>query len=139
MLKGMVRRMRQHREIHYTMLSPDDWRWKNFTPKEIACKGTGLILIDEDAMDKLQAFRNTVEIPFRPNSAYRSESHNKRVGGAPRSMHRQGRAFDIPITSRMTRELIHEKAKEVGFTGFGDYNTFVHIDTGRARYWDGRK
>ena len=138
MLKGIVRRMRQHREIHYTMLSPDDWRWANFTPKEIACKGTGLILIDEDAMDKLQAFREVLGMPFSPNSAYRSEVHNKAVGGAPRSMHRQGRAFDIPIGNGISRNEVHRIAKEVGFTGFGDYKTFVHIDTGRARCWDKR-
>jgi zinc D-Ala-D-Ala carboxypeptidase len=127
------------REVHFTFYDMRDWRWPNFMPHEIACKGTGLLIIDPESMDKLQAFRNAVGIPFRPNSAYRSESHNKRVGGAKNSQHRLGKAFDIPITSRMTRELIHEKAKEVGFTGFGDYNAFVHIDTGRARYWDGRK
>lgn len=127
------------REKHYTMVSPDDWRWKNFTPEEIACKGTGLILIDEDALDKLQAFRELTGIPFTPNSAYRSEVHNKNVGGAKNSYHRKGKAFDIPIIEGMTREVIKDNAKAVGFTGLGDYNTFVHVDTGRERYWDKRK
>jgi len=127
------------REIHYTMVDARDWPWKNFTPKEIACKGTGLILIGYDAMERLQEFREMTGIPFTPNSAYRSESHNKAVGGAPRSMHRLGRAFDIPIIEGMTRDVIHEHAKMAGFTGFGDYNSFVHIDTGRKRYWDKRK
>lgn len=127
------------REIHYTLLDDRDWHWPHFTPKEIACKGTGLILIDPESMDKLEAFRVAVGVPFSPNSAYRSESHNKAVGGAKNSMHRKGKAFDIPIKAGMSRETIHNFAKQVGFTGFGDYRSFVHIDTGRARYWDGRK
>lgn len=129
---------RTHREIHHTMVHPSDWHWPNFTPAEIACKGTGLILIDNDAMDKLQAFRERLGIPFSPNSAYRSESHNKAVGGAKNSMHRKGKAFDIPLGRGIIREDVIRIAKEVGFTGFGQYNTFVHIDTGRAREWDNR-
>jgi len=130
--------MRQYREMHYTMVSPDDWPWKNFTPKEIACQGTGLILIDPDFMDKLQAFREMTGVPFEPNSAYRSESHNNAVGGVKNSYHRKGRACDVPIKKGMTREIIKENAAKAGFTGFGDYHTFVHIDTGRERHWDKR-
>ena len=127
-----------NKEIHYTEVDEADWHWDNFTPEEIACKGTGLIIIDEDAMDALQETREILGTPFSPNSAYRSESHNKYVGGAKRSMHRKGRAFDIPIKNTMSREQIHEAAEEAGFTGFGDYNTFVHVDTGSPRYWDER-
>lgn len=126
------------RETHYTFIHDSDWKWPNFTPKEIACKGTGLILIDKNAMDKLQAFREALGIPFSPNSAYRSESHNNAVGGAPKSQHRKGRAFDIPLKNGITREDVHRIGKEVGFKGFGDYPNFVHIDTGRKRYWDKR-
>lgn len=125
-----------YREKHYTMVSPDDWPWKNFTPKELACKGTGLILIDVDAITKLQNFREMVGVAFTPNSAYRSEIHNEAIGGSPTSLHKQGRAFDIPIKAGMSRQAIHKFGKQAGFTGFGDYNTFVHVDTGRKRYWD---
>ena len=31
------------------------WRWKNFSPAEIACRGAGSIRVHEDALDKLQA------------------------------------------------------------------------------------
>ena len=127
------------REVHHTNINLAYWPWKNFTPVEIACKGTGLLMVDYDAICKLQSFREMVGIPFTPNSAYRSEKHNKAVGGSPKSMHLLGRAFDVPIIQGMTREVIHAHASKVGFTGYGDYNTFVHIDTGRARYWDGRK
>lgn len=124
------------------------WRWVHFTPREIACKQVskngdcgcgGEILIDVDALNKLDKMRYLISAPFSPNSAYRCEVHNKNVGGAPKSMHRLGRAFDIPIKGKMTREVIKEVAKQVGFTGIGDYNTFVHVDTGRERYFDMRK
>ena len=124
---------------HYLHIPHGLWRWKNFSPKEIACKGDGSIIIDYDAMDKLQAFRTLARTPVIINSAYRSPSYNKRVGGAPRSQHLQGKAFDIQIGKTLTRAKIHRLAKQAGFTGFGDYNTFVHIDTANPRYWDLRK
>lgn len=123
-------------EIHYKDV--ECWPWIYFLPKEIACKGTGKLLVDPMSMSKLDVFREIIGVSFTPNSAYRSEEHNKNVGGAPNSYHRKGQAFDIPIKKGMSREDIHRVAKQVGFTGFGDYNSFVHIDTGRARYWDKR-
>ena len=126
------------KEIHHENIRYDFWPWQNFHPSEIACKGTGLIIVDFDAMCRLQTLREIIGVPFSPNSAYRSESHNKAVGGSPKSMHLLGRAFDIPIFGDMTREKIKQAASEVGFTGIGDYNTFVHVDTGRERYWDMR-
>lgn len=129
---------RKMREMHYTLVDERDWKWKYFTPKELACKGTGLILVDFEAIDKLEELRDILGVPFSPNSAYRSESHNKAVGGAKNSMHRLGRAFDIPIKGKMTRACIKVVADHVGFTGIGDYDTFVHVDTGKRRYWDMR-
>jgi uncharacterized protein YcbK (DUF882 family) len=60
--------------------------------------------------------------------------HNKDVGGKQLSQHRLGRAFDISIEGK-SKEFILQKAQEVGFTGFGFYNSFLHVDTGRKRTW----
>lgn len=134
------------REIHYTEVK--DWRWPNFTPKEIACKQVsakgncgcgGKILIDPYSMDCLQFFRKIVGVPVYSNSSYRCEIHNRNVGGAKNSQHRLGKAFDIRITARLSRETIHKAAKAAGFKGIGDYQNFCHIDTGPSRYWDDRK
>lgn len=122
------------KEIHYTEVKK--WRWPNFTPKEIACKGDGMILIDEPSLDKLQKMRVALGRPMIINSAYRSPEYNKSIGGAPKSQHMQGKAFDIRITDQVSRGDIHHYAKLAGFTGFGDYNSFVHIDTGPERTWD---
>jgi hypothetical protein len=34
------------------------WRWPNFSPADIACPGTGMLLINVPALDKLQALRD---------------------------------------------------------------------------------
>lgn len=127
-------------EMHYTKVDMEFWRWSNFTPREIACKGTGLILIDGYSMDCLQFMRKIIGKPLIINSGYRSEAHNRAVGGATNSQHRLGKAFDIRITDALSRETIHKAARASGFKGIGDYDTFVHIDTRETpAYWDERK
>lgn len=120
--------------IHYTKVQ--GWFWPNFTPKEIACKGDGMIVIDRPSMDALQRLRTLIGKPLIINSAYRSPNYNKKIGGAPKSQHLLGKAFDIRLTTEVTREKIHQFAPAAGFNGIGDYNTFVHVDTGPQRYWD---
>jgi len=115
---------------------PDIWRWKNFTPREIACHGTGSILIDVDALDRLQALREDVGRPMTVLSAYRSPEHNAAIGGGKRSQHLIGKAFDIAMSNQDPAEFL-AAAQSAGFTGFGFYpkRHFMHIDTGRARTW----
>ena len=113
-------------------------RWPNFSPQEIACKGTGSVLLDFDALDALQRLRTALGKPLLLTSAYRSLSHNQRVGGATNSQHLEGKAFDISVTNHDPAKLI-QTAKEAGFTGFGHYPSsgFLHVDTGPARSWKG--
>lgn len=123
------------------------WRWKNFHPSEIACKQHsvrglcgcgGKLVIDQEALTKLQKLRDLAGCVVHVNSAYRCAVHNRNVGGAPNSEHPNGRAFDLRITGDLTRAKIHKLANEVGFRGIGDYDNFVHVDTGRVRSWDNR-
>lgn len=113
-----------------------DWRWRNFSPRELACKGTGSLRVDEDALDRLQALRDLLQRPLLITSAYRSPSHNKRVGGAKNSYHMKGVAFDVRMENQDPQEF-EAAARRVGFTGFGYYpkSGFMHIDTGPARSW----
>ncbi|OUS07976.1 peptidase M15 [Rhodobacterales bacterium 52_120_T64] len=112
------------------------WRWANFSPEEIACRGDGAIRIDEDALDKLQALREKLGVPLIVHSAYRSPEYNLQVGGAEHSMHLQGAAFDISMANH-DPDAFEVAARDVGFTGFGFYprQNFMHIDMGRARQW----
>lgn len=123
----------------YEDVSLDDWPWPNFSPKELASKGDGKLLIDIPSLNKLQELRFIIGKPFHVLSAYRSPEHNKRVGGATRSQHLLGKAFDISMAN-LDRKEFEIEARKIGFTGFGFYpkSNFIHIDTGPAREWGER-
>jgi zinc D-Ala-D-Ala carboxypeptidase len=121
---------------HWSKVPKSAWRWKSFSPQEIACKGTGSIAINEAAIDKLQALRDKLGRPLLLTSAYRSPEHNKRVGGAKNSQHMLGIAFDVRMENQDPQKF-EAAARAVGFTGFGYYpkQGFMHIDTGAKRSW----
>jgi hypothetical protein len=56
------------------------------------------------------------------------------VGGAPKSAHREGIAFDISLRGHDRNELLRQ-CREAGFGSFGKYKTFLHVDTRRNRKW----
>jgi len=112
-----------------------NWPWQYFTPEEVACRGTGSVLVVPEFLDRLDNLRSLINSPLRVLSAYRSSYHNARVGGAVFSKHLRGIACDLSTTGHDKKEMIRI-AKNVGFTGFGvNYSTFLHIDLGRAREW----
>lgn len=121
---------------HYSRVPPEDWRWSSFSPREIASKGDGKLIVDTEAMDKLQALRDFIGRPLLITSAYRSPAHNKRVGGAKASKHMEGIAFDIRMENH-DPHAFESAARANGFTGFGYYpkSGFMHIDTAQARSW----
>lgn len=79
---------------------------------------------------------------FEIISAYRSPRTNemlRKTGGggvARRSLHMEGKAIDVRLTSVRTRRL-REEALAMGAGGVGFYpdSDFVHVDTGRVRQW----
>ena len=121
---------------HWRDVPANTWRWPNFSAAEIACRGTGAIKINTEAMDKLQALRDRLGKPLIIRSAYRSPEHNRAVGGAKASKHMQGTAFDIAMANH-DPVAFEAAARAVGFLGFGYYprSGFMHIDLGPARVW----
>lgn len=105
------------------------WRWPNFSPQELACRGTGRLMVVPAAMDKLQALRDRLGKPLIINSGYRSPEHNRAVGGAKGSKHMEGIAFDVSMSNHDPVTFI-EAAKAVGFRAIGTYprQNFVHVD-----------
>ncbi len=49
---------------HWRDVPANAWRWPNFSAAEIACRGTGAIKINTEAMDKLQALRDRLGKPL---------------------------------------------------------------------------
>jgi hypothetical protein len=121
---------------HFRDVPEGLWRWKNFSPAEIACRGTGQLKLHPEALDKLRALRDRLGKPLIIRSAYRGPEHNRAVGGAPRSKHMDGTAFDIAMSNH-DPVAFEEAARAVGFLGFGYYprSGFMHIDLGPARVW----
>lgn len=115
------------------------WRWPNFSPQELACRGTGRIKISVDLMDRLQRLRKRLGKPIIINSGYRSPAHNKAVGGAPNSQHVKGQAVDCRMDNH-DPAAFEAAARAEGFTGFGFYpkQGFMHIDIGPKREWGTR-
>lgn len=111
-------------------------RWPNFVPSELVSRGNGALRLHYKTMDSLQQLRDLVGAPIRVNSYYRDPAYNTKVGGAVDSYHMAGRAVDTPSynTHRGRHWLIHH-ATVAGFTGFGFYPGFTHIDTGPKRFW----
>lgn len=111
-----------------------EWRWPSFSPEELACRGTGKLLIVPEAMDKLQALRDRLGKPLIINSGYRTPQHNKAVGGAANSYHMQGIAFDVRMDNHDPDAFI-AAALAVGFKGIGTYpkQNFVHVDARNER------
>jgi len=120
-----------------TNLPDDAWqsRWPNFSQSEMSCRHCGEIYYWPEFMDRLQALRDDLQRPMEILSAHRCSLHNARVGGAPLSQHLK-LAVDIALKSH-ERALLYHLGMKNGFTGFGFYSTFLHIDLGRPRFWYG--
>jgi zinc D-Ala-D-Ala carboxypeptidase len=121
---------------HFSHAPWDRRRWPNFNPNEpnLACPCCGEFCLDEASFDHLQALRRKLGRPVHVNSGHRCFRHNAKVGGAPLSMHKRLVAFDVSLVNQRPAELL-DAARRVGFTGFGYYATFLHLDLGRARWW----
>ena len=109
---------------------------RNFKVSEFRCKdGSDKILIDVDFIqNKLQAIRDHFGAPVTINSGYRTESYNKKVGGAKKSFHMTGQAFDIVVKGHTPAE-VARYAQSLDIKGIIQYNSFVHIDGRETKYW----
>jgi uncharacterized protein YcbK (DUF882 family) len=134
--------MKPHLELqHWSDVDWDWWdsRFPNFHPREIACNGSGILKVHIPSLEALQRVRKVFGKPMFVTSAYRSSAHNKRVGGALRSQHLTGRAFDIAISSTASGQKLEALARKEGARGIGRYpdRRFIHLDwrDSAARTW----
>jgi len=99
-----------------------------FTRDEFVMGGENVFdKMDGIFLETLDELRHMVGEPLRITSSYRSPAYNKGIGGAPKSMHLQGRAVDISCTNSHSRMIILKEALNLGLT-VGVAGTFLHID-----------
>lgn len=102
----------------------------NFKVKEFAClDGTDTIFVSDELVKILQKVRTHFGKSVIINSAYRTEVHNKKVGGSANSQHKYGMAADIRISGVSPKTIatyINTLMPNSG--GIGVYSSFVHID-----------
>ena len=115
---------------------------KNFKLKEFECKGYEMPLEVYENIIKLsgelQILRDYTGRAITINSGYRSEAHNRDIGGVPNSRHLLGQAADITIESLKPAEVfrIIEDLIDLGQMlqgGLGLYKTFVHYDIRKTK------
>ena len=81
---------------------------------------------------KLQLIRNYMKAPMRITSGLRPDLYNKKIGGAPFSSHRLGRAADFMVKgmhSKYVREKLESKLITLGLRMENLDTPHVHVDT----------
>lgn len=102
----------------------------NFRVKEFKCNdGSDAVFISPELLKILQNIRTHFGKAVNINSAYRTPTYNKKVGGSSYSQHMYGTAADIHINGVSPKEIAkYAETLLDGWGGIGVYNTFVHID-----------
>ena len=102
-----------------------------------------VVSMDKNLLDLLYVLQQQVDntAPYHVISGYRSPKTNAKLrqhskGVAKRSMHMQGKAIDIRLPGVELKHL-RQAALQLHSGGVGYYpkSDFVHIDTGRPRFW----
>ena len=117
---------------------PDASVSDHFTLIEFACKdGSDVVLIHPWLLFGLDMLRRESEGPVILTNAYRTVSHNRKVGGAHRSKHLYGLAADV-VSRAWTPDEVASWAERKNWGGIGRYRTFTHLDVyGLNRGWEG--
>ncbi|WP_289172093.1 D-Ala-D-Ala carboxypeptidase family metallohydrolase [uncultured Parasutterella sp.] len=121
---------------------------KHFKPSEFESKdgrpSPWPEVVDPALYHLLEEIRADFGEPICINSGYRSPEHNAAVGGAKNSYHVKGQAADIrpqyssdkeKWKSSLGRLKIIANRRCKGGVGF--YSSFVHVDLGPERRWNG--
>ena len=119
---------------------------KNFELHEFNCKdGTKVpveyinnVTILAKQLQIIRVYRSAEvgeDTPIQIISAYRSEAHNKKVGGAKNSMHLKGKASDIRVKKEymnhlhlLINELIDTNEIIAGGITYYKEKNFIHYD-----------
>jgi uncharacterized protein YcbK (DUF882 family) len=99
--------------------------------------------IDRNLLDLLHVLQRNLDSrePFHVISGYRSPRTNEKLrheggGVATNSLHTVGQAIDIRVPGRRLADVRRAAiALQSGGVGYYPKSDFVHVDTGRVRFW----
>ena len=114
---------------------------RNFQVKEFACSdGSDVVIVHPFLPYICQLIRNKFNMPFTPNSAYRTVTHNKAIGGVSKSNHIYGRAVDIPAKNGVTPNQLYDYINTIfgnwGEIGLYSWGIHVGIQDKKERFID---
>lgn len=103
---------------------------KYFKEEEFTCNGEPCFdKMDKAFLAKLDLARSYSTVPFVITSSWRSEEHNRKVGGSHNSSHLRGVACDISAESGSAKYIIITALLRANFSRIGVSGTFVHVDS----------
>jgi uncharacterized protein YcbK (DUF882 family) len=116
---------------------------KDFNRSEFDCNdGSAMpkdvLLNIQKLANQLQVLRDCLGVPITVNSAYRSPSYNKKIGGVSNSQHVFGKAADITAKGYTPAQVYARieqliKSGDMLQGGLGSYSTFTHYDIRKTR------
>jgi uncharacterized protein YcbK (DUF882 family) len=101
---------------------------KYFKESEFECACCGKNMMDKEFLRLLDVARHEAGIPFKINSGFRCEEHNKKVGGSETSTHLDGKAVDIACNNSVARGKIVSALIRQGVNRIGIHQDFIHAD-----------
>ena len=92
--------------------------------------------METDFVIKLDNARELAGIPFKITSGYRTNNHNKAIGGVKNSSHTNipCNACDIHIKDSKSRWIILNSLIQIGFNRIGIGSNFIHVDTDKNKF-----
>lgn len=127
-----------------TLDQNEKWFMRDYRRGETVDMDPELFDLLYDIQTQVKHRHPKISVEFQVVSSYRSPETNdslRQAGGeqAKHSQHMRGKAMDIRISGVPTREL-RDIVTCLGEGGVGYYaqDQFIHVDTGRVRYWPSR-
>jgi uncharacterized protein YcbK (DUF882 family) len=122
-----------------------NWFMRDFRRKTAADMDPALLDFLVEIKDEIRKRHPSLRVTFQVVSAYRAPETNDMLRGnggsqAVKSLHSTSQAIDIRVAGLKTSAL-RDIATCINRGGVGYYESddFVHIDTGRIRYWPSRE
>tara|TARA_R110000744_G_scaffold82750_1_gene162586 strand:+ start:19114 stop:19485 length:372 start_codon:yes stop_codon:yes gene_type:complete len=116
---------------------------KDFNRSEFDCNDGSVmpkevLLNIQKLANQLQVLRDFLGVTITVNSAYRSPSYNKKIGGVSNSQHILGKAADITAEGYTPAQVYARiekliKSGDMLQGGLGSYSTFTHYDIRKTR------